>query len=88
MPCATSCSLPSYTTLAILLPQPCPHLVAAAACVSGVGGGVNGYQLGGTQVWSGMEQSFRTYSQGDGCVRFDIPIGADYTGVMDQLVFV
>ena len=55
---------------------------------SGFGGGVTGYQLGGTQVWSGMDQSFRTYSQGDGWVRFDLPIGTDYTGVMNQLVFV
>ncbi len=50
--------------------------------------GLNGYQLGGTQVWSGMDQSFRTYSQGDGWVRFDIPIGADFTGTMGTLAFI
>ncbi len=55
---------------------------------SGFGGGVNGYQLNGTQVWNGMDQSFRTYQSGDGWVRFDIPIGLDYTGPMTQLVFV
>jgi hypothetical protein len=52
------------------------------------GGGVNGYQLGGTQTWSGMDQSFNTYDQGDGWVRFDLPIGTDYTGAMSELVFV
>lgn len=56
---------------------------------SGFGSGqVYGYQLIGTQVWSGMDQSFRTYQIGDGWVRFDIPIGQDYTGAMTQLVFV
>lgn len=53
-----------------------------------IGGGINGYQLGGTQVWSGMDQSYRTYSPGDGWVRYDIPIGADYTGAVSELVFV
>lgn len=55
---------------------------------SGFGGGVNGYQLGGTQIWGGMDQSFRSYSAGDGWVRFDIPIGQDYVGAMTQMVFV
>ncbi len=55
---------------------------------SGFGGGVLGYQLYGSQVWSGMDQTFRTYQSGDGWVRFDIPIGQDYTGNMTQMVFV
>lgn len=53
-----------------------------------IANGVNGYQLGGTQIWSGMDQSFRSYAPGDGWVRYDIPIGADYTGAMTELVFV
>ncbi len=56
---------------------------------SGFGAGqVLGYQLDGIQTWSGMDQSFNSYSIGDGWVRFDIPIGQDYTGPMTQLVFV
>ncbi len=55
---------------------------------SGFGGGVQGYQLDGTQTWSGMDQSFNTYDTGDGWVRFDLPIGSDFTGAMTQMVFV
>ncbi len=47
-----------------------------------------GYQLAGTQTWGIVDQSYNNYSVGDGWVRYDIPIGADYTGVMDKLVFV
>jgi len=44
------------------------------------------FQLGGTQVF-GL-QDFRTYSNGDGTVRFDIPVGQYYTGYVKYLFFV
>ncbi|MCD8570511.1 MAG: cadherin domain-containing protein [Alphaproteobacteria bacterium] len=51
--------------------------------------GVYGYQLAGTQIWTGnIDQTFRNYQIGDGWVRFDIPIGQDYTGVMNKMVFI
>lgn len=53
-----------------------------------VSNGIFGYQLSGTQIWAGMDQSFRNYQVGDGWVRYDIPIGQDYTGAVDRLVFV
>ena len=49
---------------------------------------VFGFQLTGTQVWNGMNQSFRTYQEGDGWVRFDIPVGATYTGAIQNMIFV
>ena len=53
-----------------------------------VGNGLFGYQIAGSQVWSGVDQSFRNYQVGDGWVRYDIPIGADYTGVIANLTFI
>ena len=55
---------------------------------SNFNGGVFGYQLEGTQNWNGVDQSFNTYESGDGWVRFDIPIGQDFVGVMNKLVFI
>jgi hypothetical protein len=49
--------------------------------------GISGYQLSGTDVWGGMDQSYRTYNLGDGWVRFDIPVGSDYTGPITEMVF-
>lgn len=49
---------------------------------------VFGFQLAGTQVWGGMDQTFRTYQEGDGWVRFDIPVGSTYTGAIQNMIFV
>ncbi len=53
-----------------------------------VGNGLFGYQIAGSQVWGGVDQSHRNYQIGDGWVRYDIPIGADYTGVISNLTFI
>jgi hypothetical protein len=53
-----------------------------------VGNGVFGYQIAGTQIWSGTDQSFRNYQLGDGWVRYDIPVGSDYTGAIANLTFI
>ena len=53
-----------------------------------VGNGVFGYQLAGSQIWGGTDQSFRNYQVGDGWVRYDIPIGSDFTGVIANLTFI
>jgi hypothetical protein len=53
-----------------------------------VGNGLFGYQIAGSQVWGGVDQSYRNYQVGDGWVRYDIPIGADYTGIIANLTFI
>jgi hypothetical protein len=50
--------------------------------------GFFGYQLAGSQTWGGMNQAFNNYSSGDGWVRYDIPVGSDYTGAIANLAFV
>lgn len=50
------------------------------------GFGFNGYQIAGSQSWL-LNTGFKTYKAGDGWVRFDIPIGNDYTGVMNTMIF-
>lgn len=46
------------------------------------------YQVGGSDVFSGFNQTFNTYEIGDGWVRFDIPVGNDYTGAVTELALI
>ncbi len=46
------------------------------------------YQVAGNDTWTGLNQSFNTYDAGDGWIRFEIPIGTDYTGAVDRMAFI
>lgn len=46
------------------------------------------YELFGTDTSAGFNQAYNSYSLGDGWTRFEIPVGADFTGAVNNLFFV
>lgn len=48
----------------------------------------NFYEFFGTDANGGFDQTYNTYSLGDGWTRYEIPVGDDFTGAFTQLIFV
>lgn len=50
--------------------------------------GHHAYELFGIDTNGGFDQTYNTYSLGDGWTRYEIPVGADYTGTITHIFFV